>query len=212
LIHTGRITDLAGAAVIAERLRTRVRQHPFCHEGKDYRVPLSLGVTASGAGPLSPQEMIRRADERLYPRPRTRTATRWPPDARPPRHWFEKARRQIEEGKCRRAGLLATQGIRGGANRDVLRHIKETGDIFFAESDRDWVLDGANVHISMVGFDGDQEKERLLDGKPVAQINADLSAADADLTTAARLRENLGLAFMGDTKGGPFDISWGSGP
>ncbi len=68
-------------------------------------------------------------------------------------YWFEKARRQIEEGKCQRAGLLATQGIRGGANRDVLKRIKETGDIFFAESDRDWILDGADVHVSMVGFD-----------------------------------------------------------
>ena len=48
--------------------------------------------------------------------------------------------------------MLATQGIRGGANREVLKRIKETGDIFFAESDRDWILDGANVHVSMVGF------------------------------------------------------------
>ena len=30
---------------------------------------------------------------------------------------------------------------------------RQTGDIFFAESDREWILDGANVHISMVGFD-----------------------------------------------------------
>ena len=56
-----------------------------------------------------------------------------------------KARHQIEEGHCRRAGLLATQGIRGGANRDVLKAIKQTGDIFFAESDRPWILAGANV-------------------------------------------------------------------
>ena len=68
-------------------------------------------------------------------------------------YWFEKARSQIEKGLCKRAGLLATQGIRGGANREVLKRIKETGGIFFAESDREWVLDGANVHISMIGFD-----------------------------------------------------------
>ncbi len=49
-------------------------------------------------------------------------------------YWFEKARGQVEAGKCKRAGLLATQGIRGGANREVLKRIKETGDIFFAES------------------------------------------------------------------------------
>ena len=48
-------------------------------------------------------------------------------------YWFEKARELIEQGKCKRAGLLATQGIRGGANREVLKRIKETGDIFFAD-------------------------------------------------------------------------------
>jgi type II restriction/modification system DNA methylase subunit YeeA len=64
-------------------------------------------------------------------------------------YWFEKARREIERGECKRAGFLATQGIRGGANREVLKRIKESGDIFFAESDRPWVLDGANVHVSI---------------------------------------------------------------
>ena len=36
-------------------------------------------------------------------------------------------------------------------------------------------------------------------------INADLTSS-ADITSAARLPENAGLAFMGDTKGGAFDI------
>jgi hypothetical protein len=120
-------------------------------------------------------------------------------------YWFEKARQQIADGTAKRVGLLATQGIRGGANRDVLKRIKETGDIFFAESDRDWILDGANVHISMVGFDAGTETTRTLDGKPAAIINANLSAA-ADITAAARLPENFDVAFMGDTKGGAFDI------
>ena len=55
-------------------------------------------------------------------------------------YWFEKARAKIESGRCSRAGLLATQGIRGGANRRVLERIKQTGDIFMAHSDRAWVL------------------------------------------------------------------------
>jgi len=58
-------------------------------------------------------------------------------------YWFEKGREQIAEKHCDRAGLLATQGIRGGANRKTLQRIKESGDIFFAESDRPWILDGA---------------------------------------------------------------------
>ena len=120
-------------------------------------------------------------------------------------YWFEKARRQIETGNCRRTGLLATQGIRGGANRKVLEQIKTTGDIFFAESDRDWILDGATVHVSMVGFDNGAQADHILDGKPVACIHANLRAT-ADTTIAKRLDANLGLSFMGDTKGGAFDI------
>ncbi|GAB4254079.1 MULTISPECIES: class I SAM-dependent DNA methyltransferase [Deferrisoma] len=120
-------------------------------------------------------------------------------------YWLEKARAAVERGRCRRAGLLATQGIRGGANRRVLERIKETGDIFFAESDRDWILDGAAVHVSMVGFDDGEETERVLDGRRVDRINADLTAR-ADLTRAVRLPALRNLAFMGDTKGGPFDL------
>jgi type II restriction/modification system DNA methylase subunit YeeA len=122
-------------------------------------------------------------------------------------YWFERARRQIERKKCSRAGLLATQGIRGGANRRVLTQIKETGDIFFAESDRDWILDGANVHVSMVGFDSGADRSRILDGKAVGRINANLRASAADTTRARPICENVGVSFMGDTKGGSFDIS-----
>jgi len=120
-------------------------------------------------------------------------------------YWFEKARKQIQEGKCQRAGLLATQAIRGGANREVLKRIKATGDIFFAESDRPWVLDGANVHISMVGFDNGAETARQLDAEPVSRITPALTDT-CDITEAARLSANRGVSFMADTKGGPFDI------
>ena len=121
-------------------------------------------------------------------------------------YWFEKARAHIENGNCKRAGLLATQGIRGGANREVLKRIKETGDIFWAVSDQDWILDGANVHVSLVGFDKRIEETRTLNGKAVAIINANLSSA-TDITQAKPLNENSGIAYMGDTKIGPFEIA-----
>jgi len=120
-------------------------------------------------------------------------------------YWFERARRLVEEGKVRRVGLLATNSIRGGANRRVLERIKAGGDIFLAWADRPWVLSGAAVRVSIVGFDGGEETERTLDGLPAAAIHADLTGA-LDLTAARRLPENGGLAFMGDTKGGAFDI------
>ncbi len=120
-------------------------------------------------------------------------------------YWFERARAQIATKKADRAGLLATQGIRGGANRSVLDRIKNSGDIFFAESDRDWILDGATVHVSMIGFDDGTETTRVRDGFLVKTINANLSAG-VDTTSALVLPENEGLAFIGTQKGGPFDI------
>ncbi len=120
-------------------------------------------------------------------------------------YWFEKARKQIEQGACKRAGLLATQNIRGGASRRVLNEIKRTSDIFFAISDREWILDGAMVHISMVGFDDGTEHDRFLDGKRVETIHSNLSAS-ANVTTAERLAANSGVGFIGSCKGGPFDI------
>jgi type II restriction/modification system DNA methylase subunit YeeA len=121
-------------------------------------------------------------------------------------YWFEKARAEVEAERAQRVGLLATQGIRGGANREVLERIKETGDIFWAQSDRDWILDGANVHVSMVGFDDGSEPKKALDDGPVTAINSNLTS-EADTTTAEILPENLGICFMGTTKVGPFDIS-----
>ena len=121
-------------------------------------------------------------------------------------YWFEKARAQIAAGKTKRAGLLATQAIRFQSNRPVLARIKESGDIFMAVSDQDWVLEGANVHISIVGFDDGSDTERTFDGVSVSDINADLTIG-VDLTKAQRLTENAGISFMGDIKVGPFEIS-----
>jgi hypothetical protein len=126
-------------------------------------------------------------------------------------YWFEKSRSMIAAGLTKRAGLLATQGIRGGANRDTLKRIKDSGEIFFAESDRPWVLEGAAVHVSMVGFDDGSETRRVIDERDVEFINANLTTGPDPRTSvvpdrARRLKENLGIAFMGDTKVGPFDI------
>ena len=110
-------------------------------------------------------------------------------------------------------GLLATNSIRGGANRRVLRRVKQSGDIFMAWSDQEWIAgnpDRAAVRVAIVAQDDGTEAARTLDGNPVAEIHADLSGAAGgatDVTRAQRLAENSGVAFMGDTKGGAFDIS-----
>jgi hypothetical protein len=127
-------------------------------------------------------------------------------------YWFEKARAQIANGRAKRVGLLATQGIRGGANRLVLERIKQSGDIFYAQADRPWILDGAAVHISMVGFDNGSETRRLLNERkdgaaaealatavPVEGINANLTSR-LDITQAQRLKANVGTSFRGSPR------------
>jgi len=88
----------------------------------------------------------------------------------------------------------------------VLDRIKTAGDIFWAESDRNWILDGANVHVSMIGLDDGTTKTHILDGEEVGEIYSDLTSA-VNLTKVKKLRENRGLAFIGTQKGGPFNIT-----
>ncbi|MCY4540519.1 MAG: N-6 DNA methylase [Chloroflexi bacterium] len=130
---------------------------------------------------------------------------RVPPEADLVCYWFEKAREHIENGKVKRAGLLATNSIRGGANREVLKRIKETGGIFMAWSDREWILDGAAVRVSMVGFDDSSESTKYLNGRLTLNINPDLTSR-LDLTSATVISMNDNLAFMGVTPGAKFDI------
>jgi hypothetical protein len=57
----------------------------------------------------------------------------------------------------------------------------------------------------MVGFDGGDETARVLDGKPVGTINANLTTS-LDVTVAKRLSENAGVSFQGPVKVGSFEI------
>jgi type II restriction/modification system DNA methylase subunit YeeA len=124
-------------------------------------------------------------------------------------YWFEKARAQIEAGKTRRVGLVATNSIRGGSNRKVLERIVATAPIFEAWSDEPWVNNGAAVRVSLVCF-GDRAGTTL-DGQRVTKIHADLTAGGEvagalDLTLAKPLSENAGVSFQGSQKIGAFDI------
>ena len=128
-------------------------------------------------------------------------------------YWFVKAGEHLEGKASKRVGLVATNSIRGGANRRALESATSGRSIFDAWSDEPWVIDGAAVRVSLVCFsqpDGELKSERRLDGEAVDEIYTDLTArrggAGVDLTKARRLAQNVGVAFMGDTKGGPFDV------
>ena len=175
-------------------------------------------------------------------------------------YWFAKAWEALESKRAKRVGLVATNSIRGCANRKVLGPIAEVGGIFEARSDEAWTIEGAAVRVSLVCFkvtaplsrphpeeprggvskdrgvaqDGrarqttapgrpsfetaaspppqDEESSRMdaepprLNGLPMPAIHADLSAERSNLVTTLPQPENLGVAFMGDTKGGAVDV------
>ena len=91
-----------------------------------------------------------------------------------------------------------------------MKRIKDTGDIYFAESDREWILAGATVHVSMVGFDSGEEVERMLDGKRKKEIPANLSS-NLDITASRRISANEETGFIGVSMHGPFDMEEASG-
>ena len=128
-------------------------------------------------------------------------------------YWFAKTGEHLRGRTSKRAGLVATNSIRGGANRRALASAIADGRIFDAWSDEPWVIDGAAVRVSLVCFSRVNDEftpEIRLDGETVDEVFTDLTArregTGVDLTKARRLAQNAGVAFMGDTKGGPFDI------
>ena len=121
-------------------------------------------------------------------------------------YWFRKAGKLVADGEITRAGLVATNSIRGGMNRAVLGRIVECSAIFNAWSDEPWTLDGAAVRVSLICFaPKDAGLSAFLNGRPAAHIHADLTGG-VDLTRAARLNGNADIAFLGVNKNGPFDI------
>ena len=122
-------------------------------------------------------------------------------------YWFAGAWQQIAAGHLKSAGLVSTNSIRGGLNRDVLRPLADARAIFNAWSDEPWTVDGAAVRVSLVAF-GLQTScaEPLLNGLSVNVINADLTGSAFDLTRARRLVENRTTCFEGGQKHGPFEI------
>jgi type II restriction/modification system DNA methylase subunit YeeA len=135
-------------------------------------------------------------------------AGRVPAEADLVTYWFIKAWERIRDHRVARAGLVATNSIRGGPNRRVLDTIAADGTIFNAWADERWVIDGAAVRVSLVCFAAkSDELVSRLNGTLMDKINADLTATHLDLTIAQRISQNASVAFMGDTKGGSFDIS-----
>jgi len=121
-------------------------------------------------------------------------------------YWIEKARCLVVEDAKRKVGLVATNMIRGVANRLVMDSLVSTCTIFDAWADEPWVLDGAEIRVSLICFDRTEHALTRLDGLPVVSIHTDLSAGTSDLTRTTVLASNVGIAIRGVEVGGPFDV------
>lgn len=120
--------------------------------------------------------------------------------------WFENARLMIEQGRARRAGLVATNSIRKNTNLKVMHRILESTCIFAAWPEQRWDIDGAAVDVSLICFGENPAAAAFLDGEPVSEIHADLTAG-LNMTLARPLSENSGVAMLGIQKSGPFDVA-----
>ncbi len=161
---------------------------------------------------LGDKRLIGKLGEDYVSRLRSTYANRVPAGADLVCYWFQKASQRIDEGAVIRAGLVATNSIRGGKNRTVLDQITRRGAIFDAWADEPWVVDGAAVRVSLVCFSKADYGDTgcRLDGEPAKEIHADLTArrrsTSADVTAARRLAVNSDTAFLGVCRNGPFDV------
>lgn len=120
--------------------------------------------------------------------------------------WFEQARAALGANPDARIGLVATNSIRGGANRAVLDAITKQTRIFDAWSDEAWTVEGAAVRVSLICF-GKNSTCATLNGSSVQEVHPDLTGGTVDVTRAKLLTRNRLVAFNGIQKTGPFEVS-----
>ncbi len=128
-------------------------------------------------------------------------------------YWFVKSGECIDKHNTKRVGLVSTNSIRGGSNREALEIASDGKTIFNAWSDEPWVIDGAAVRVSLICIsqsDDPYVNEFKINGKSVDEIYPDLTGRQGDsgvnITNAKSLHQNANIAFMGDIKGGSFNI------
>ncbi|HBH26852.1 MAG TPA: class I SAM-dependent DNA methyltransferase [Rhodospirillaceae bacterium] len=125
-------------------------------------------------------------------------------------YWFARAAEEMaKKGGPSHVGFVSTNSIRGGKNRAVLDAIAAKHHIFCAWPDEPWELPSAAVRVSLTCFARQAQPENRLNGDLVPAIASDLTERSAGFsaTKVHRLPENMGTAFQGTAKVGPFDIS-----
>ena len=151
--------------------------------------------------------MIDRLGPEYTARLRAKFVDRIDPSADLVSYWFEKARAQLVHIPETSAGFVATNMIRSTVNRRVMTEIAKGGAIFNAWSDEPWVVEGADVRVSLVCYRLAYSGQQKLNDRYVNHIHPDLSGGSQDLTKAKPLTEMQNRAVRGIERGGPFDVS-----
>ena len=120
--------------------------------------------------------------------------------------WFEKARFKVASGETSASGFVATNMIRAPANRSVMSTLATGLTIYNAWSDEPWIVDGADLRVSIVCFARARTGTASLDGRSVLRIFPDLSGGTADLTKSLPLRHNQDVSVRGIERGGAFHV------
>ncbi len=127
-------------------------------------------------------------------------------------YWFAKAYDYMREGRLVRCGLVSTNSIRGGKNREILDRVCTDFQIFDAWPDEEWVNEGAALRVSMTSFSPKSSGKPKIRNKEVKGIRSDLSIQKAatkfDSSKVQKLTENKGVSFIGTQKNGPFTIPY----
>lgn len=120
-------------------------------------------------------------------------------------YWFYHAAVAVRQG-TKRIGFVATNMVRSPVNALVANELYSVAPIKIAYSDEPWVVDGADIRVSIVVCSTDPAETRTLDGRQVAAITPDLKSFVVDLSQKIPLLENHKRAVRGIEKGGPFNI------
>jgi restriction-modification enzyme MmeI-like protein len=122
-------------------------------------------------------------------------------------YWFLKSFDAFLNGSA--FGLVATKSIAKGSNNQVLKRICASSEaiISAAWTNEPWVIDGAEVRVSLICV-GRKESGEIprLNGHVVDHINSNLTTG-LDVATATPLVENGRIAFQGVKLNGPFEVT-----
>jgi hypothetical protein len=122
-------------------------------------------------------------------------------------YWFYKAAEEARRGATRAFGFVATKSlVRGNSGRFLAEQMNRAGlEIRAAWTNEQWVIDGAQVRVSLICYDQIASGSRQLNGQTVDRVEHDLT--EASLLLKAKLQPaNKRIAFQGVKLNGPFQI------